>query len=464
MSERRNQRETTENGQNYTPENQQGAPNGQNYGPYGQPNQGNPYGGQNGYQQGPYSQNRQNYGPNQNRQGRPQGGPGYNQNRGQAGPGYGQQRQQGAYRGQGGPSPYYQNRQGAPYPGQRPPKKKKKGHRKLFFVLEVLVLVILAGGLYVFSRLNKMQQVNIKPGDVIVNKEVQEKEPEVANSYTNIAFYGVDSREGQLTIDAHSDALMVASINDKTKDVKLVSVYRDTYLDNTNGEYRKATECYFYGGPTRSISMLNKNLDLDIQDYVTVDFNVVADVVDAIGGVEIDVQQDEIQWLNGYQTEGSQVTGKEIVEVTQAGPQTLNGLQTLSYCRIRFTTGDDYKRTERQRTVLNKILEKVKTMPVTTLVGIVNDMFDHISTSLTLTEIIDLAKDVAAYNLVDTTGFPFNSTPMTLPTGGDCVVPVNLANNVLQLHQWMYGSDSYDAVSSTVQEISDHIINETGAQ
>lgn len=464
MSERRNQRETTENGQNYTPENQQGAPNGQNYGPYGQPNQGNPYGGQNGYQQGPYSQNRQNYGPNQNRQGRPQGGPGYNQNRGQAGPGYGQQRQQGAYRGQGGPSPYYQNRQGAPYPGQRPPEKKKKGHRKLFFVLEVLVLVILAGGLYVFSRLNKMQQVNIKPGDVIVNKEVQEKEPEVANSYTNIALYGVDSREGQLTIDAHSDALMVASINDKTKDVKLVSVYRDTYLDNTNGEYRKATECYFYGGPTRSISMLNKNLDLDIQDYVTVDFNVVADVVDAIGGVEIDVQQDEIKWLNGYQTEGSQVTGKEIVEVTQAGPQTLNGLQTLSYCRIRYTTGDDYKRTERQRTVLNKILEKVKTMPVTTLVGIVNDMFDHISTSLTLPEIIDLAKDVAAYNLVDTTGFPFNSTPMTLPTGGDCVVPVNLANNVLQLHQWMYGSDSYDAVSSTVQEISDHIINETGAQ
>ncbi|MBR9939610.1 LCP family protein [Lachnospiraceae bacterium Marseille-Q4251] len=464
MSERRNQRETTENGQNYTPENQQGAPNGQNYGPYGQPNQGNPYGGQNGYQQGPYSQNRQNYGPNQNRQGRPQGGPGYNQNRGQAGPGYGQQRQQGAYRGQGGPSPYYQNRQGAPYPGQRPPKKKKKGHRKLFFVLEVLVLMILAGGLYVFSRLNKMQQVNIKPGDVIVNKEVQEKEPEVANSYTNIALYGVDSREGQLTIDAHSDALMVASINDKTKDVKLVSVYRDTYLDNTNGEYRKATECYFYGGPTRSISMLNKNLDLDIQDYVTVDFNVVADVVDAIGGVEIDVQQDEIKWLNGYQTEGSQVTGKEIVEVTQAGPQTLNGLQTLSYCRIRYTTGDDYKRTERQRTVLNKILEKVKTMPVTTLVGIVNDMFDHISTSLTLPEIIDLAKDVAAYNLVDTTGFPFNSTPMTLPTGGDCVVPVNLANNVLQLHQWMYGSDSYDAVSSTVQEISDHIINETGAQ
>lgn len=312
MSERRNQRETTENGQNYTPENQQGAPNGQNYGPYGQPNQGNPYGGQNGYQQGPYSQNRQNYGPNQNRQGRPQGGPGYNQNRGQAGPGYGQQRQQGAYRGQGGPGPYYQNRQGAPYPGQRPPKKKKKGHRKLFFVLEVLVLVILAGGLYVFSRLNKMQQVNIKPGDVIVNKEVQEKEPEVANSYTNIALYGVDSREGQLTIDAHSDALMVASINDKTKDVKLVSVYRDTYLDNTNGEYRKATECYFYGGPTRSISMLNKNLDLDIQDYVTVDFNVVADVVDAIGGVEIDVQQDEIKWLNGYQTEGSQVTGKRL--------------------------------------------------------------------------------------------------------------------------------------------------------
>lgn len=329
--------------------------------------------------------------------------------------------------------------------------------------MEVLVLVILAGGLYVFSRLNKMQGVNIKSGDVIVNEKIPEKEKEVMETYTNIALYGVDSREGRLDIEAHSDALMVASINNKTKDIKLVSVYRDTYLDNTNGEYRKATECYFFGGPSRSINMLNKNLDLDIQDYVTVDFNVVADVVEKIGGVEIDVQPEEIQYINGYQDEGAQVTGHQKVEVTSAGPQILNGLQTLSYCRIRYTTGDDYKRTERQRSVLEKILEKVKQMPVTDLVGLVNEMFDHVSTSLSLTEMIALAKDVASYSLVDTFGFPFDKTPMNLPTGGDCVVPVNLANNVLQLHQRLFGSDGYTP-SETVQEISNRIINETGAQ
>ena len=335
---------------------------------------------------------------------------------------------------------------------------KKKKRKRITFIIEILILVLLAAGLFVAAKVGKIKRADVSKGDIVINDNVNLK------GYTNIALFGVDSREGSLDKEAHSDTILIASINNKTKDVKLVSVYRDTYLDNTNGEYRKATECYYFGGPSRAISMLNKNLDLDITDFVTVDFTAVADVVDALGGIDIDVQEDEIVHLNNYQVEGSQVTGKEIVPVEYAGLQTLNGLQALSYCRIRYTTGDDYKRTERQRTVLNKILEKVKTMPVTTLVGIVNDMFDHISTSLTLTEIIDLAKDVAAYNLVDTTGFPFNSTPMTLPTGGDCVVPVNLANNVLQLHQWMYGSDSYDAVSSTVQEISDHIINETGAQ
>ena len=149
--------------------------------------------------------------------------------------------------------------------------------------------------------------------------------------YTNIALFGVDSREGSLDKEAHSDTILIASINNKTKDVKLVSVYRDTYLDNTNGEYRKATECYYFGGPSRAISMLNKNLDLDITDFVTVDFTAVADVVDALGGIDIDVQEDEIVHLNNYQVEGSQVTGKEIVPVEYAGLQTLNGLQALSY-------------------------------------------------------------------------------------------------------------------------------------
>ena len=205
---------------------------------------------------------------------------------------------------------------------RRAARRKKKKH--ITFAIEILVLVLLAAGLFVAAKVGKIKRTDVSKGDIVINSDVDLK------GYTNIALFGVDSREGSLDKDAHSDAILVASINNKTKDVKLVSVYRDTYLDNTNGEYRKATECYYFGGPSRAISMLNKNLDLDITDFVTVDFTAVADVVDALGGIDIDVQEDEIVHLNNYQVEGSQVTGKEIVPVEYAGLQTLNGLQALS--------------------------------------------------------------------------------------------------------------------------------------
>ena len=426
----------------------------------------------------PARQNRQNY---YDRQGEYQGQSGYGRQQGgydQQGyysqQGYGGQQgyyeqqgygnQQGYYNQQGygdpqgyysqqgyyGPQGYYEEPGNSGKKGRR---KKKKKHRKLIFVLEVIVLLILALGLFAFAQLGRVDRVRLN--DILVNSGI------VKSGYRNIALFGVDSREGELESGTNSDTIMVASINERTGDIKLVSVYRDTYLDNTNGEYRKATECYFYGGASRSINMLNKNLDLDIEDFVTVDFNVVAEAVNAVGGVEIDVQENEIQWINGYQDEGSQVTGLEKVEVTEPGVQTLNGLQALSYCRIRYGGGDDYKRTERQRTVLEAILNKIQQDP-TKAVGLVNSLFDDIYTSLTLTEMLSLAKDVTSYSLVDTTGFPFDSTPQT-NNAGDCVVPVNLAQNVLELHQWMFGSDGYTP-SATVQEISNEIINATGVQ
>lgn len=337
---------------------------------------------------------------------------------------------------------------------RRTARRKKKKH--ITFVIEILVLVLLAAGLFVAAKVGKIKRTDVSKGDIVINNDVDLK------GYTNIALFGVDSREGSLDKDAHSDAILVASINNETKDVKLVSVYRDTYLDNTNGEFRKATECYYFGGPSRAISMLNKNLDLDITDFVTVDFTAVADVVDALGGIDIDVQEDEIVHLNNYQVEGSQVTGKEIVPVEYAGLQTLNGLQALSYCRIRYTEGSDFKRTERQRTVLQKILEKAKSADLLTLNSLINKVAGNMMTSLNNTELLSLVKDVASYNLTDQTGFPFNLTTANLQAG-DCVVPVNLEDNVRQLHQWMFGDDSYQP-SDSVQEISWQIMNDTGIQ
>ena len=378
--------------------------------PYQQEPYGNePYGrrGRGGYYQEPYGR---------------EGGRGYQD-------GYG--REDGRYYqdgyGQGGG--YYQPE------GQRNNRRKKRrNRRKVIFAIEVLVLLILAVVLFAAFKLGRLKKQDISKGDIIINEEIDAAEAEVLDGYRNIALYGVDSREGKMDIEAHSDSIIVASINNKTKDVKLVSVYRDTYLDNTNGEYRKATECYYFGGPERSINMLNKNLDLNITDFITIDFNGLADVIELMGGIEIDVQEDEIKWINGYQEEGSQVTGREIVPVTQPGLQTLNGLQAMSYCRIRYTEGSDYKRTERQRTVLEKILEKAKTLDLLKLNAMVDEMAPHILTSLSTTEILSLAMDVGKYNLADTTGFPFELQTANI-SAGDCVIPQNLAQNVLELHK-----------------------------
>ncbi len=421
----------------------------------GRRNMGHPYedGRQTSYQQEPYGNEpygrRGRGGYYQEPYGR-EGGRGYQD-------GYG--REDGRYYqdgyGQGGG--YYQPE------GQRNNRRKKRrNRRKVIFAIEVLVLLILAVVLFAAFKLGRLKKQDISKGDIIINEEIDAAEAEVLDGYRNIALYGVDSREGKMDIEAHSDSIIVASINNKTKDVKLVSVYRDTYLDNTNGEYRKATECYYFGGPERSINMLNKNLDLNITDFITIDFNGLADVIELMGGIEIDVQEDEIKWINGYQEEGSQVTGREIVPVTQPGLQTLNGLQAMSYCRIRYTEGSDYKRTERQRTVLEKILEKAKTLDLLKLNAMVDEMAPHILTSLSTTEILSLAMDVGKYNLADTTGFPFELQTANI-SAGDCVIPQNLAQNVLELHKWLFGSDGYTP-SNTVQEISNNIINETGIQ
>ena len=451
------------NGQQYY---QQGPGGQQQYYQQGQSGQ------QQYYQQGPggqqqYYQQGQNgqqyYQQGQNGQERYQQGPGGQQQYYQQNP-YGQQR-------------YQQNpRGGQPYGAYHAEtmaasakKKKKKKRRKILFAFELLLLLVLAVGLYAAATLSRVQRVKIKDSEI--QKKVEEQLPEYTakalKGYWNIALYGVDSREG---LDVgQSDTIMVCSINKDTKEVKLASVYRDTYLETGDGSYnfRKATDVYGIYGVERSISMLNENLDLDISDFVTVNMNVVAEVVNDIGGVDIEVREDEINFLNGYQNEGSEITGLDIVPVTSAGMQTLNGLQALSYCRIRYTDaidseheGLDYERTYRQRKVLEQILAKVKTMDVLTINNIINDVMSDVSTSLSTTEILSLAKDIASYNLSDTTGFPFDKQTADVDAG-DCVIPVNLAQNVKQLHEFLFSNEEYEP-SDVVQGISDEIAYRTG--
>ncbi len=442
-------------GQGYAGQGRGEAPySGQGYG--GAPRYGNPpYGGQ-GYGEPPY------------------GNPAYGE-----GP-YGGQ----SYYGQGGQPPYgpgggyysdeepdepFRGLPGGDYVGRssgknthtpkqtKKPKKKKK-RSKILFALEIIVLLVLALFLVAMVRLNRMGRLSLDESSLHLDAAVTDS----LSGYRNIAFFGVDSREGDLVSDCRSDTIIVCSINKKTKGIKLVSVYRDTYLDNTDGSYRKATECYQYGGPERSVAMLNKNLDLNITDYVTVDFNAIVKAVDLIGGIELEVTEEELDWLNGYCVENSQVTGVGYTPLTSAGYQHLDGIQALAYCRIRYTDGWDFKRTERQREVLGKIFAKAQSSGVTQLLAMVDQMLPYISTSLSTTEMIALASDIAAYSLEDSVGFPFDQVAMDISVG-DCVIPVNLANNVTQLHARLFGTEGYTP-SAAVQEISNKIIEDTGVQ
>ena len=176
----------------------------------------------------------------------------------------------------------------------------------------VLICVVGSAALYVMAKWNQIDTQEIKAEDLIINQEVkQNKEVDLGDGYTNVALFGVDSRDGNLGKGNRTDCIIVASLNNETKEIKMVSVYRDTLLDLSEGTYQKCNAAYSYGGPVTAINMLNMNLDLDIQDYVTVDFGAISDAIDLLGGVEIDVTDEEAKYLNKYLQETANSAGKE---------------------------------------------------------------------------------------------------------------------------------------------------------
>ncbi|MFQ6959259.1 LCP family protein [Clostridium sp. D5] len=315
-----------------------------------------------------------------------------------------------------------------------------------------VVLLTTAGVAFAASKLGKLETTTLDASKLNISTEVEHNE----TGYLNVALFGLDTREGMPEEGERSDTIIIASLNRENKEVRLCSVFRDTLLQQDDGSYNKANAAYSFGGPEEAIAMLNKNLDMDIQHYVTVNFNALVDVVDELGGIELDLTPEEVFWTNGYCTETSRVTGKTTTELTQPGKQILDGVQATSYCRIRYTTGDDFKRAERQRTVLEQIVKKAQTADLSTINRIIDKVFPKIETNFSLTEILAYAKDAFAYNLTEMSGFPFDNSTASLSGVGSSVIPETLQSNVLQLHEFFFGNDGYSP-SSTVASISTEI-------
>lgn len=359
--------------------------------------------------------------------------------------------------------------QGQKPDGKKSKKSKRRKRKVIIVIIEIIILLGVLVWVWINGKMDKLDtDVSFKGQDVRV--ELPKQTQDVLGEYTTIALFGLDNRDEGSYESGNSDVIMVARIDKDTKEVKLVSVYRDTFLKMADLDkpdaYSKANAAYAMGGPKQAVRMLNTNLDLDIQEYVSFDFSAVAEAVDILGGVEIEITGEEAGHLNNYCIETSKVTGKSYSPLPGAGTYNLNGVQAVSYGRIRYTLGDDFKRTERQRLVVEKMVEKALASDMGTINDLIDAVFPKIKTSLGKSEILSLATDAFNYKLGENAGFPFDIENEVVSisyqsSSQDCVIPADLASNVKQLHEFLFGTTSYQ-VTDSVQSISDEIAYRTG--
>lgn len=348
--------------------------------------------------------------------------------------------------------------------------KKKRRIRRILFAVEGILLLVVLGGLFVISKWDKIQKPNFGTKDIYVN-ELSENTIQSMEGYRTIAIFGADE-EG-----SHSDVIMIANIDNKTGEVTLTSVLRDTYWnvpDLTNGDeekYAKANNAYHTGGDLGALNALNKNLDLNITEYVTVNWYAVSQVVDILGGMEIDVPESMMGEINGYITntqaeasswaEGGAKKGEKGTKpIDGPGLQTLDGLQTVAYCRIRHGNGGDDGRAQRQREVVGQILAKAKQQDIGTLLNLCEVVFPEIRTNLTLADVLGLAPDIGKFSITSQFPFPYHQVD-ALVGSASVKVPLGLADDVTQLHLDLFKDDKYEP-SATVQQISNKIEKLTG--
>ena len=369
--------------------------------------------------------------------------------------------------------------------------KRKQGRQKLklaIFGIELAVILIMVGVLYLVlgasDKAKNVQFTTLDEESLSIQPEVEAagEEGGAMHGYMNIALFGVDAKQtNELYKGSRSDTTMIASINMDTGDIKLVSVYRDTYLNLGNDLYSKCNGAYSRGGAEQAVGMLNMNLDMNITDFVTVGYAALAKVIDGVGGVWIDVDDQEILYLDSYQYSilgryAERYLGKmpseldfipnkyfkdyDVIPVKKSGYQLLNGLQAAAYCRIRYV-GNDFQRTERQREVIKAIESQAKQMDAQDLVDVFESVSEDIYTSLDFDTIVELLPHIANYRIVDESGFPELDMRKTVIMGnkGSCELPLDLATSVKGLHQFLFDDQNYEP-SKTLKEISSKIVED----
>lgn len=307
-----------------------------------------------------------------------------------------------------------------------------------------------------------------------------------SKEYVNIALFGIDPRDGEFESATHTDSIIVVTVNIKTSQIMLTSVFRDTVMRMTDMDgdqvLSKANNAYFYGGPEEAINVLNNNLDLNIEDYAVVNFSGLATIIDALGGIDADITDMEQFHMNNYLVETRKVTGMDAPDVEESGHVHLNGLQATAYCRIRYSEytdaegnvyRDDFGRTARQRYVMTQIFNLAKTAGTDKIIKTAKAILNNdtingekiMETSLSWDSILDLIPIAMECSLGTAEGFPYDKYT---PDEKDddfygYVVPVGLKENVERLQENLFPGSGYTP-STILKSISNEIAEATGIE
>lgn len=343
--------------------------------------------------------------------------------------------------------------------------KKKKARRTRIItmvIVELLTLICIFGFGFVYRYMHMTADVAFDVSKVR-NDNIDISQKQKMSGYWTVAVFGVDSRNGDVGKGANADVQIIANVNMGTGDITLTSVYRDTYLNLGKGDrYSKSNAAYAEGGPEQAVAMLNKNLDLDIENYVTFNWKAVADVIDLLGGVDIDVSKAAFYYMNAYIHEtclksGISAQNPAAMYIKKAGPQHLNGVQAVAYARLRYMDSD-FERTKRQREVISQCLDLAKKTDLATLTKIIDTVLPQVAFNIDTADIIELAKGISRYNIRESVGFPKDLKDQMMGKKGACVIPATLESNVVWLHSVLFADENYtvsDAVKRYSQKISD---------
>ena len=316
-------------------------------------------------------------------------------------------------------------------------KKRKKKNRKRRILLFVFAAIIFGVVYYGYHMLNKIDYV---PIDEEENLGISDDAPE-DKGITNILLFGLDSRvEGKRS---RSDTIIIATLDSKGKKIKLTSLMRDTYVSIPGREDNRINAAYAYGGPELAIRTINENYNMNIDKYVTVDFFSLEKVINALGGVEIDIKDYEVNALNNMITSLNNLHNHDSDSPYIEGPgrYKLDGRQAVAYARIRNVGNGDFERTDRQRAVLKSLIEESSSLNPVKAHSLLSILLPEVETNLTKTEIIKLgyAGLKSAKNSVEELRLPYEGTYEHKKIKGMAVLVPNMEENREVLHDFIYG-------------------------